>query len=96
MNTLNYIFLVLICLLEISLFNILVLIDSFRVSVKSKPLDIIYNPTAIHRLKEFFKPESSDSYIPTAAQVRYQELKKHTKADIKEVLEKFLEGDEEV
>ena len=43
-----------------------------RIEVKSKPLEIVYNPMAIKRLKEFFSTRATrlDPTTPSAASVR--------------------------
>ena len=75
-----------------------------RLCIKTQPLDIVYNPKAISRVKEFF---SLDSYTGTSskiseidllrtAQTRYEELKEQTKAELKETWDKLLEADNTV
>ena len=76
-----------------------------RLDIKTKPLNIVYNPTAIRRVKEFFTVKKSSSGFGThrseldlagTAQTRYEELKQQTKAELKQTWDQLLEGDSTV
>ncbi|XP_064629557.1 intermembrane lipid transfer protein VPS13D-like isoform X2 [Lineus longissimus] len=74
-----------------------------RLTIKTKPLDIVYNPTAIKRISDFFNSHkkglasrTSELKLTTAAKTRYEELKNQTKAGIKHTLDQLLEGEDAI
>ena len=58
----------------------------------------MYNPAAIRRVEEFFSTHSGrlDPLATGRAEAKYDEIKRHTQAEFKQALGRFLEGDEQV
>ncbi|XP_013405463.1 vacuolar protein sorting-associated protein 13D-like isoform X2 [Lingula anatina] len=73
-----------------------------RVFMKTKPLNIVYNPFTIKRVREFFKQRAtgiaqkqSEIHLAVDARRKYEELKNQTKAELKHTLDQMLEGKEQ-
>ncbi|XP_050720689.1 intermembrane lipid transfer protein VPS13D-like isoform X3 [Eriocheir sinensis] len=79
-----------------------------RLAITSSALDIVYNPAALEAITAFFtlphhkRGIGGDSYsgltpqmaaLTTAARKRYEELKEHTKQELKRNWEQMMEGD---
>lgn len=66
--------------------------------MRSKPLDIVYNPTAMQLIKDFFRTRTSQSDPLTGrrAEAKYEELKRNTQEEFRQALGRFIEGDEQV
>ena len=69
-----------------------------RLEIRSKPLDIVYNPAVIKRVTDFFHiaPGKHDPFVKRRAEAKYEEIKRNTQAEFKQALARFLEGDEQV
>ncbi|XP_060085097.1 intermembrane lipid transfer protein VPS13D-like [Ylistrum balloti] len=73
---------------------------NYRVKIETKPLDIVYNPSTIRKIREFFSTKnmgtsrSSQLRLTAAARRQYEFLKEQTKAELKQTLDQILEGDE--
>ena len=62
----------------------------YRVNVQSKPLDIVYNPSTISRLKQFLAtPHGGRGTVDKLS----QQIQHHTTAGLRNKLEDILEGD---
>lgn len=80
--------------------------SSSRLEIISRPLDIVYNPTAMDRVSNFFKAEgrgskglssrASELQLTKAARMRYEELKIQTKQELASTVDSLLEGEKQV
>ena len=83
----------------------------FRLEMRSRPLEIVYNAKAIDRIKSFFTDglgsasahgaTGGDTHRTSAradrdANSKYQRLKRNTRAEFQEALGTFLQNDEQV
>eukprot|EP00057_Strongylocentrotus_purpuratus_P005557 XP_003731250.1 PREDICTED: vacuolar protein sorting-associated protein 13D [Strongylocentrotus purpuratus] len=76
-----------------------------RLEIISRPLDIVYNPTAMDRVSNFFKAEgrgskglssrASELQLTKAARMRYEELKIQTKQELASTVDSLLEGEKQ-
>ncbi|OWF52509.1 Vacuolar protein sorting-associated protein 13D [Mizuhopecten yessoensis] len=75
---------------------------NYRVTIETKPLDIVYNASTIRKIREFFSTKnmgtsrSSQLRLTAAARRQYEFLKEQTKAELKQTLDQILEGDEKL
>lgn len=71
---------------------------AFRVHMKSRSLDIVYNPLVLARFREFlaspYRASAGGFRITDAARSRYEELKRQTQDQLKKNLEKILDGEQ--
>ncbi|EDO41450.1 predicted protein [Nematostella vectensis] len=72
---------------------------AYRFSITTQPLDIVWNPSVIDRVSDFFSNDTlSAQYVNVerqlreAAWLRYEELKNQTKAELKQTLDSMMEG----
>nr|XP_054769178.1 intermembrane lipid transfer protein VPS13D-like [Lytechinus pictus] len=77
-----------------------------RLEIISRPLDIVYNPTAIERVSNFFNKtedpgnkglssRSSELQLTRSARIRYQEIKLQTKQELIDTVDSLLEGEKQ-
>ena len=66
-------------------------------------MDMVYNPTAIQRISDFFNSRTnnrglssrgSELQLTRAARLRYEELKTQTKQELRQTLDGILEGEQ--
>ncbi|KAH3833861.1 hypothetical protein DPMN_107177, partial [Dreissena polymorpha] len=73
-----------------------------RFSIRTEPLDIVYNCPAFRRVRDIFSSKNvsrmkkSTSSISAAARLQYETLKRQTQADIKKSFTLLLEGSEKL
>ena len=76
----------------------------FRLSVTTQPLDVVYNPTVLNHIAEFFSHTSMEGaqalYIERqlreVARVRYEELKNQTRHELVQTLDTMMDGSDVV
>ncbi|KAK3098591.1 hypothetical protein FSP39_021054 [Pinctada imbricata] len=72
----------------------------YRVCIKTKPLDIVYNPSMVKRVREFFSSrkmkysKASNLRLTEAAMRQYEAFKAQTRAELQQTIENLMEGDE--
>ncbi|KAG1679362.1 Vacuolar protein sorting-associated protein 13D [Nymphon striatum] len=70
----------------------------YKLHISSRSLDIVYCPMAFKRLSAFFsstnllKNRRSELNLTSVAKMKYENLKKHTKDEIRNTFEQFIEG----
>ena len=74
-----------------------------RLHIITRPMDMVYNPTAIQRISDFFNSNSnnrglaskgSELQLTRTARLRYEELKNQTKQELRQTLDGILEGEQ--
>ena len=77
---------------------------SYRLSVTTQPLDVVYNPLVLDHISEFFSHTSMEGtqalhierQLREVARVRYEELKNQTRAELVQTLDGMMAGSEVV
>ncbi|ESO12638.1 hypothetical protein HELRODRAFT_187936 [Helobdella robusta] len=69
---------------------------SYKLSISSQPLDIVYNPTFIEKIKETLTlpqdPANFQLDITALAKRKYEVFKKQTKRELQQTIDAVLEG----
>ncbi|XP_033641822.1 vacuolar protein sorting-associated protein 13D-like isoform X2 [Asterias rubens] len=76
-----------------------------RLEIITRPLDMVYNPSAMQRISDFFNSPAAKSkglasrpselQLTRLARLRYEELKNQTKQELRHTLDTLLEGEQQ-
>ncbi|XP_038078266.1 vacuolar protein sorting-associated protein 13D-like isoform X2 [Patiria miniata] len=76
-----------------------------RLEIITRPLDMVYNPSAMQRISDFFDTSTartkglasrpSELQLTRMARLRYEELKNQTKQELRQTLDTLLEGEQQ-
>ncbi|XP_022090239.1 vacuolar protein sorting-associated protein 13D-like isoform X2 [Acanthaster planci] len=76
-----------------------------RLEIITRPLDMVYNPSAMQRISDFFDTSTakarglasrpSELHLTRMARLRYEELKNQTKQELRHTLDTLLEGEQQ-
>ncbi|CAC5356846.1 VPS13D [Mytilus coruscus] len=75
---------------------------SYKLSINTKPLDLVYNPATVRRVRDFFSSRNkamakvSKLQLTAEARRRYEVFKEQTKAELRNTLDQILAGDESI